>query len=125
VEGALLGCCAFPRGVDVDVLACSLHRPTAYAWHTRGLWYLTGIVLSCHPAVGGGPFVGVQSPRVLIFDIVLIVQVPVRLNQSYRGNYASTLGRVAMSCSDGMDSYSSTYCQVCVGHVAMSRGTRQ
>jgi hypothetical protein len=45
--------------------------------------------------------------------------------QSYRGDYACTLGSVTISGDDGMDSYLSTYCQAHVGHVAMSHHTRQ
>jgi hypothetical protein len=67
-------------GADVDGLACSLHRPTAGGWQTRGLCCLRGVVLSHHWAVGSGPFLGVRRPRVWIFDVVLTVRVPVRPN---------------------------------------------
>jgi hypothetical protein len=41
--------------------------------------------------------------------------------QSYHGDYACILGRVTISGGDGMDSYSSTYYQASVGHVATSK----
>jgi hypothetical protein len=44
--------------------------------------------------------------------------------QSYHGDYVCTLVRVAMSGSDGMDSYSNTYCQVHMEPVAMSHRNR-
>jgi hypothetical protein len=49
---------------DVDELAYSLHHPTICGWQTRGLCCLTGAVLFHHSIVGGGPFLGVQSPWV-------------------------------------------------------------
>jgi hypothetical protein len=45
--------------------------------------------------------------------------------QSYHGDYACSLGIVAMSGGDGMDSYSSSYCQAHVGPVAVSCRTMQ
>jgi hypothetical protein len=73
-------------GVDVDGLACSLHRPTACGWQTRGLCCLTGVVPSHHSTVGCGPFLGVRSPWTWIFNVVLTVQVPVRPNLIWRSS---------------------------------------
>jgi hypothetical protein len=35
-------------GVDVDGLACPLHRPTVHSYQMRGQGLLPDIVLSCH-----------------------------------------------------------------------------
>jgi hypothetical protein len=58
-------------GTDVDELACSLHCHTAYNSQRGRLCFLTGIVLICRFAVGGGLFPGVRRPGVWIFDVVL------------------------------------------------------
>jgi hypothetical protein len=73
-------------GVDVDGLACSLHHPTACGWQTRGMCCLIGVVLSHPSAMGSGPFPGMRSPQVWIFDVVLTVRVPVRLNLIWRSS---------------------------------------
>jgi hypothetical protein len=49
-------------GADVDGLACSLDRPMAYSHQRGGQCCLTGVVMSRHAVVGGGPFLGVRSP---------------------------------------------------------------
>jgi hypothetical protein len=60
---------SFHVGVDVDGLACSLHRSKVYEWQTRGLCCLTGAVVSRRSAVGGGPlFRGAKPP---FLDILL------------------------------------------------------
>jgi hypothetical protein len=51
-------------GADVDGLSCSVHRPMTNSSQRGGLHSLTGVVLSRHLAVGGGPFLGLQSPRI-------------------------------------------------------------
>jgi hypothetical protein len=43
-------------GVDVDGLACPLHRRTACSHQSRGYNFLSGAALSHHVAVGGGTF---------------------------------------------------------------------
>jgi hypothetical protein len=49
-------------GVDVDGLACHLHHPMACG-QMRGQDFLSGVVLSCRVAVGGGTFLrGVKLP---------------------------------------------------------------
>jgi hypothetical protein len=55
--------------VDVDGLACSLHRSKVYEWQTRGLCCLTGAVMSRRSAMGGGPLFGGAKPPFL--DILL------------------------------------------------------
>jgi hypothetical protein len=49
-------------GVDVDGLACPLHRPTVYSHQTRGHGFLSGATLSRHAAMGGGAFSGDAKP---------------------------------------------------------------
>jgi hypothetical protein len=61
--------------VDVDGLAYFLHCPTVHNSQRGGLCSLTGTVLSHCSAVGHGPFSGVRSTRVWIFDVVLTVLV--------------------------------------------------
>jgi hypothetical protein len=51
---ALLASSVFPCRVDVDKLACSLHRPTTYNHQTRGQGFLLGAILSHYAMVGGG-----------------------------------------------------------------------
>jgi hypothetical protein len=58
---------------DVDVLVCSLHHPTTYNHQRGGQCCL----------IGAGPFQGVRSPRVWIFNVVLIVRVPLRPNLTW------------------------------------------
>jgi hypothetical protein len=45
-------------GVDVDRLACPLHRPTVCDHQTRGQSLQSGAALSHHATVGGGAFPG-------------------------------------------------------------------
>jgi hypothetical protein len=49
-------------GVDVDGLACPLHRPMACSCHTRGQGFLLGAVSSHRVAVGGGALLGDLKP---------------------------------------------------------------
>jgi hypothetical protein len=49
-------------GVDVDGLACPLHRPTVYYHQTRGQSFLSDAALSNRAAVGGGAFLGGAKP---------------------------------------------------------------
>jgi hypothetical protein len=49
-------------GVDVDSLACPLHRPMAYGHQMRGQSFLPGAVLSYRVAVGGGTILGDAKP---------------------------------------------------------------
>jgi hypothetical protein len=70
----------FLMGADVDGLACSLHHPMVYSRQRGGQCCLIGVVLSRRSTVGGGPFSGVRSPGVSIFDVVLTVWVSVRPN---------------------------------------------
>jgi hypothetical protein len=71
LRSALLGCQAFPRGVDVDRLAYPLHCPIVCDHQTKGQSFLSGVALSHHAAVGGGPFLGGAKPPGL--DIGCIV----------------------------------------------------
>jgi hypothetical protein len=48
--------------VDVDRLACSLHRPTVYNCQRGGKCCQTGVVLPHHTAEGGSPFPGCVKP---------------------------------------------------------------
>jgi hypothetical protein len=43
-------------GVDVDGLACPLHRPIVCSSQTKGYGFLSGATLSCHAIVGSGAF---------------------------------------------------------------------
>jgi hypothetical protein len=61
-------------GVDVDELACSLHRPIVYSRQRGGQSFLTGAAPSCHVAVGGGIFPGDVKP--LGLDILHCVDCP-------------------------------------------------
>jgi hypothetical protein len=45
-------------GVDVDGLACPLHRPTTCSHLSRGQSFLSGAALSHRVALGGGAFPG-------------------------------------------------------------------
>jgi hypothetical protein len=47
-------------GVDLDGLACPLHRPTSYSCQTMGHGFLIGDVLSHHAVVGA--FLGDKKP---------------------------------------------------------------
>jgi hypothetical protein len=49
-------------GVDVDRLACPLHRPTAYSHQSRGQSFLSAAALSHHVVVDDGAFLGVAKP---------------------------------------------------------------
>jgi hypothetical protein len=49
-------------GVDVDGIACSLHRPTVCNSQRRGQGFLSGATLSRHAAVGSGAFPGDVKP---------------------------------------------------------------
>jgi hypothetical protein len=49
-------------GVDVDRLACLLHRPTTCSHHTWGQSFLSGASWSHHAAVDGGTFMGGARP---------------------------------------------------------------
>jgi hypothetical protein len=51
--------------VDMDGLACSLHRPMAYSRQMRGHGFLSSAALSRGAAVGGGAFLGDAKPPVL------------------------------------------------------------
>jgi hypothetical protein len=68
---------------NMDGLACSLHRPMVYSHQRGGLCRLTSTALSCHATVGGGAFPRSVKPRVWIFNVLLTVRVPVRLNLSW------------------------------------------
>jgi hypothetical protein len=48
--------------VDVDGLACPLHRPTTCSHQTRGHGFLPCVVLSRRIAMGGGAFLGDAKP---------------------------------------------------------------
>jgi hypothetical protein len=74
-------------GADVDGLACFLHRPTVYSCQMGGQRFVTGASLSYHIAVGSGAFLGdAKPPRVWIFDVVLTIRVPERLNLTWRSS---------------------------------------
>jgi hypothetical protein len=49
-------------GVNVDGLACLMHRPTAYGRQMRGHGFLPGVVLSHHVAKGSGALLGDTQP---------------------------------------------------------------
>jgi hypothetical protein len=49
-------------GVDVDGLACLLHRPTTCSHQMRGHGLLPGTVSSDHVVVGGGTLLGDAKP---------------------------------------------------------------
>jgi hypothetical protein len=49
-------------GVDMDELACPLHRPTAYSRKTRGQGFLPGVVLFHCATVGGGAILWDTKP---------------------------------------------------------------
>jgi hypothetical protein len=52
-------------GVNVNGLACPLHRPMAHSRQMRGQGFLSGVVLSCHVAVGSGAFFGgCEAPKI-------------------------------------------------------------
>jgi hypothetical protein len=53
--------------VDVDGIACPLHRPMACSHQTRGQRFLSGVALSHHAAVGNGAFP--RDVKSLGFDI--------------------------------------------------------
>jgi hypothetical protein len=74
-------------GVDVDGLACPLHRPMAYNHQTRGLSFLPGAALSHRAVVGGATFPGGAKPRAWIFDGVLAVWVPMLLNLTWSKSF--------------------------------------
>jgi hypothetical protein len=66
-------------GVDVDGLACPLHRPTVCGHQTRGQSFLLGAAISHRIAVGGGTFPGgggVKAPQ-SGYLMWLTVRVPV------------------------------------------------
>jgi hypothetical protein len=48
--------------VDVDGLACPLHRPVAYNYQRRGQGFMPGAVLSCLVAVGSGALLADAKP---------------------------------------------------------------
>jgi hypothetical protein len=50
-------------GVDVDGLACSLHRPVTCSSQRGGLCCLIDVVQFHCSVVGGGPFQGCEAPR--------------------------------------------------------------
>jgi hypothetical protein len=104
----------------VDGLAYSLHHPTVCRRQRGGQSFLTGIVSSYHAAVGGAVFSGNVKPPGL--DILRGVDRPITYktesymekpaftkdmlirHQSYHGDYACNIDRVAMFDGDGMDS---------------------
>jgi hypothetical protein len=45
-------------GIDVDGLACPLHRPTTCSRQTRGCDFISSVTLSRRVVVGGGTFLG-------------------------------------------------------------------
>jgi hypothetical protein len=49
-------------GVDLDGLACALHRPTTYNHQTRGPDFLPGALLSYRVAAGDGPLLWDVKP---------------------------------------------------------------
>jgi hypothetical protein len=49
-------------GVDVNRLACPLHRPMFCGRQTRGQGFLSGTALSRHVVVGCGAFLGDAKP---------------------------------------------------------------
>jgi hypothetical protein len=53
-------------GVDVDRLACPLHRPTVCGRPIRGQSFMSGVALSHHAAVGGGAFLEGAKPLGLV-----------------------------------------------------------
>jgi uncharacterized protein (DUF2062 family) len=70
----------------VDGLAYSLHRPMVCNRERGELCRMIGVALSRGVAVGGGAFPGVQSLWARIFNVVLTVQVPVRLNLTWKSS---------------------------------------
>jgi hypothetical protein len=66
-------------GVDVDVLACRIHHPTAHSCQTRSQSLLAGAILSCRSngwwCISGG----CEAPRALTFRgelIALVLALP-------------------------------------------------
>jgi hypothetical protein len=49
-------------GVDVDGLACPLHRLMICIYQMRGHGFLSSTALSCCAVVGGGAFLGDAKP---------------------------------------------------------------
>jgi hypothetical protein len=106
-------------GANVDGLACSLHRPIVYSRHRGGQSLLIGSARSRHTTVGGGAFSRDAKPpdldilhcvdhlgtrdQILHGEAHLYQGMSIR-RQSYHGDYACTLDRVAMSSGDGTDS---------------------
>jgi hypothetical protein len=68
--------------IDVDGLACPLHRPTACSRQTRGYGLLSDAVLSCQAIVGGGN--GIR---------------PLGLSVGERFLYVVRLGCVVLGCA--------------------------
>jgi hypothetical protein len=67
-------------GLDVDGLACLLHRPTVYSRQMSGQGFSSGPALSRRVAVGDGAFLGDAKPQAWIFDGGLTAWVPVLPN---------------------------------------------
>jgi hypothetical protein len=57
-------------GVDVDGLACPMHRHTTCSHQTRGQSFLSGVALSHCVAVGGGTFLGGRGCKGLGYSMV-------------------------------------------------------
>jgi hypothetical protein len=117
-------------GIDVDGIACPLHRPMVYDCQARGQSFLLGTALSCHAVVGAGTFPGGEAPGYgylvkcwpyeypcdrILHEEDRFYQCMLILHQSYYGDYACILGRVAMSDGDEMNS--STWVQVASARV--------
>jgi hypothetical protein len=63
-------------GVDVDGLACPLHRSMTSNHQMRGHGFLPGTILSRQVAAGGGALLGMQRPQAWIFVKVLTAWAP-------------------------------------------------
>jgi hypothetical protein len=77
-------CLGWFLGVDMDGLACFLHRPMVCVYQTRVQRFLTVTALSRHATVSGNAFLRVRGPWDGIFDMVLTIWVPDVPNPSWR-----------------------------------------
>jgi hypothetical protein len=66
--------------IDVDGLACPVHRPIACDHQTRGQGLMLGVVFSHHCSGVVANLLGMWSSRAWIFDGVSTVWMPVLLN---------------------------------------------
>jgi hypothetical protein len=74
-------------GVNVDGLACPLHRLMTCSHQLRVHSFLPGAALSHRAAVGGGIFLVGAKPQAWIFDRVLTVWVPMLPNFTWSKSF--------------------------------------